>query len=141
LEKLPTIVEDIMSSPVITVEAETNVRDATILMSEKGIGSVIVVERGKPVGIVTGRDLLKRVLAPCKDPCEVRVKEVMTTPLITIQRDATILEAIRKMREMNIRRLVVMEDDNLVGIVSSRDLLRAISFAALTSFTTLLRRR
>lgn len=141
MERLPSNMGDIMSRPVITVETETNVRDAAMLMSEKGIGCVVVVKRGRPVGIVTERDLLERIVASCKDPCEVRVGEVMSTPLITIQRDAGILDAIRKMREMNIRRLVVMEDDNLVGIISSKDLLRAISFAALTSFSALLRRR
>jgi CBS domain-containing protein len=141
LEKLPTIVEDIMSSPVITVDGETTVRDAALLMREKGIGSVVVVERGRPPGIVTERDLLERVVAPCRDPCEVRVKEVMSSPLITIESDESILEAMRRMRERGIRRLIVMEGGEMVGVVSSRDIMVGLSIAALTSFSALLRRR
>jgi len=130
-----------MSSPVITVDGETTVRDAALLMREKGIGSVVVVERGRPPGIVTERDLLERVVAPCRDPCEVRVKEVMSSPLITIESDESILEAMRRMRERGIRRLIVMEGGEMVGVVSSRDIMVGLSIAALTSFSALLRRR
>lgn len=130
-----------MSSPVITVEGEANARDAAILMTDRRIGSVIVTERGRPVGIVTERDLLERVVSPCRDPCETRMKEIMSSPLITVPGDANILEAMRKMREKDISRLVVMEGDRLLGIVSERDIIRAVSIASLTSFSTLLRKR
>ena len=141
MEKFPSIVSDIMSSPVITVEGEANAKDAAILMTDRRIGSVIVTERGRPVGIVTERDLLERVVSPCRDPCETRMKEIMTSPLITVPGDANILEAMRKMREKDISRLVVMEGDRLLGIVSERDIIRAVSIASLTSFSTLLRKR
>ena len=141
MEKFPSIVSDIMSSPVITVEGEANARDAAILMTDRRIGSVIVTERGRPVGIVTERDLLERVVSPCRDPCETRMKEIMTSPLITVPGDANILEAMRKMREKDISRLVVMEGDRPLGIVSEKDVIRAVSIASLTSFSTLLRRR
>jgi len=141
LERIPTVVGDIMSSPVVTVDAEIIVRDAALLMRERDIGSVLVVERGRPAGIVTERDLLERVVAPCRDPCEVRVREIMSTPLITIEREASILDAMRKMRVRGIRRLIVVEDEEVVGVVSSRDIMMGISVAALTSFSVLLRRR
>lgn len=141
MEKFPSVVSDIMSSPVITVEGEANARDAAILMTDRRIGSVIVTERGRPVGIVTERDLLERVVSPCRDPCETRMKEIMSSPLITVPGDANILEAMRKMREKDISRLVVMEGDRLLGIVSERDIIRAVSIASLTSFSTLLRKR
>lgn len=141
MEKFPSVVSDIMSSPVITVEGEANARDAAILMTDRRIGSVIVTERGRPVGIVTERDLLERVVSPCRDPCETRMKEIMSSPLINVPGDANILEAMRKMREKDISRLVVMEGDRLLGIVSERDIIRAVSIASLTSFSTLLRKR
>lgn len=141
MEKFPSVVADIMSSPVITVEGEANARDAAILMTDRRIGSIIVTERGRPVGIVTERDLLERVVSPCRDPCETRMKEIMSSPLITVPGDTNILEAMRKMREKDISRLVVMEGDRLIGIVSERDIIRAVSIASLTSFSTLLRRR
>lgn len=141
MEKLPSVVSDIMSSPVVTVEGEVNVRDAALLMTDRKIGSIIITERGQPIGVVTERDILERVVSPCKDPCETRVKEIMSSPLITVPKETDILSAIRKMRENDISRLVVMDRGALLGIVSERDIIRAISIASLTSFSTLLRKR
>ena len=141
MEKFPSIVSDIMSSPIITVEGEANARDAAILMTDRRIGSVIVTERGRPVGIVTERDLLERVVSPCRDPCETRMKEIMSSPIISVPEDTSILDAMRKMRENRISRLLVMDEGKMIGIVSERDVIRAVSIASLTSFSTLLRKR
>lgn len=140
MEKFPSIVSDIMSSPVITLNGEVNVRDAALLMTDKQIGSIVVTERGKPIGIVTKRDILERIVCPCKDPCEVLMKEIMTSPVITIFKDTTILDAMREMREHNISRLVVIDGD-VEGIISESDVIRAVSIASLTSFSTLLKKR
>jgi len=141
LEKIPSVVADIMSSPVVTIDGEANVRDAALLMTDRWIGSIIITERGQPVGIVTERDMLERVVSQCRDPCNTRMREIMSTPLITIPREMGILEAMKKMIEHNISRLVVMKGDALLGIVSERDVVRAVSLASLTSFSSLLRRR
>ena len=141
MENFPSIVADIMSSPVVTVDGAANVRDAAILMTDRRIGSIIIMELGKPVGIVTERDILERVVSPCRDPCETKMNEIMSSPLITISKDTSILEAMRRMREKKISRLVVMEEDELLGLVSERYIIRAVSIASLTSFSTLLRRR
>ena len=140
MEKYPSIVSDIMSSPVITLNGEVNVRDAALLMTDKRIGSIVVTERGTPIGIVTERDILERIVCPCKDPCEVKMKEIMTSPVITIFKDTTILEAMREMRGRNISRLVVIDGD-IEGIISESDVIRAVSIASLTSFSTLLKKR
>lgn len=140
MEKYPSIVADIMSSPVITLDGEVNVRDAALLMTDKRIGSIIVTERGKPIGIVTERDILERVVGPCKDPCETRMREIMTSPLVTTTKDTTILDAMRKMRAIGVSRLVVMDGD-MEGIVSEGDVIRACTIASLTSFSTLLKKR
>ena len=139
MELFPSVVSDIMNSPVITVQKENTVRDATILMIDKRIGCLIVTEMHKPIGIVTKSDIIKRVVMPCLDPCEVKMGDVMSTPLITIGKNQGILAAMRKMREMTVTQLVVMEGEEMVGIVSERDLLRAVSIASLSSFRTLLR--
>jgi len=141
LEKFPSVVSDIMTSPAITVDAEVNVRDASLLMAEKEIGSVIVVERGAPVGIVTKRDIIRKLVALCLDPCEITVKDIMSKPLITIGKDVGILKAMRKMREHSITQLVVMDGDAPEGVVSERDVTRGVSIASLGSFSSLLRRR
>lgn len=139
MEKFPSIVSDIMSSPVITLNGEVNVRDAALLMTDKRIGSIVVTMRGKPIGIVTERDILERIVCPCKDPCEVKMREIMTSPVITIFKDATILDAMREMRARKISRLVVIDGD-IEGIISERDVIRAVSIASLTSFSTLLKK-
>lgn len=140
MEKYPSIVADIMSSPVITLDGEVNIRDAALLMTDKRIGSIIVTERGKPIGIVTERDILERVVGPCKDPCETRMREIMTSPLVTTTKDTTILDAMRKMRAIGVSRLVVIDGD-MEGIVSEGDVIRACTIASLTSFSTLLKKR
>lgn len=140
MEKYPSIVADIMSSPVITLDGEVNIRDAALLMTDKRIGSIIVTERGKPIGIVTERDILERVVGPCKDPCETRMREIMTSPLVTTTKDTTILDAMRKMRAIGVSRLVVMDGD-MEGIVSEGDVIRACTIASLTSFSTLIKKR
>jgi len=141
LERFPSVVADIMSSPVATVDGEANVRDAALLMTDSHIGSIIVTARGQPVGIVTERDMLERVVSLCKDPCETKMKEIMSTPLITVPKETGILEAMRKMRELDISRLVVMDGGALRGILSETDVIRAVSIASLTSFSTLLRKK
>jgi CBS domain-containing protein len=141
LERPPSIVEDIMSAPLITVETGVIVRDAALIMTDKKIGSIIVTDAGKPVGIVTERDALARVVSLCKDPCETKISEIMSSPLLSVSKEMDILSAMRKMREDGIRRLGVSDDGNIIGIVTERDIIRAISISSLTSFSTLLRKR
>jgi len=138
MKGFPSKITDIMSSPVITVDFETTVKDVTLLMNEKRVGSIIITELEEAVGIVTERDLLLKIVSQCRDPCKIKVKEIMTTPIITITKDVNILEAVRIMRKQNIRRLVIKEDNQLHGIVTDKDILRAVSISALTSFSNLL---
>lgn len=137
--KFPSNVGDAMSSPVITVEGETNVRDSAKLMTDKGIGSLIVLEDGKPVGIVTKRDMIKRVVSECKDPCGTKIRDIMTSPVITTSKDVGILSAMRTMREHQISQLLVLDGDRMAGVISERDLIKAVSYASMASFTPLMR--
>lgn len=137
--KFPSNVGDAMSSPVITVNEETNVRDSAILMTDKGIGSLIVLEDGKPVGIVTKRDMIKRIVSECKDPCGTKIRDIMTSPVIATSKDVGILSAMRTMREHQISQLLVLDGDRMVGVISERDLIKAVSYASLASFTPLMR--
>jgi CBS domain-containing protein len=139
--KFPSNVGDAMSSPVITVDGETNVRDSATLMSEKGIGSLIVLRGGEPVGIVTKRDIIKRVVSECKDPCGTKIQDIMTSPVITTSKDVGILSAMRTMREHQISQMLVLEGDKMAGIISERDLIKAVSYASLASFMPLMREK
>ncbi len=139
--KPPSIVADVMSSPVVTIDGDASVRDSSLTMIDRRIGSIIVTESGRPIGIVTERDLVERVVAPYKDPNQTKIKEIMSTPLITTTKETGILDAMRKMRDHDISRLVVMEDGALTGIISERDIIRAVTISSITSFSTLLRKR
>jgi signal-transduction protein with cAMP-binding, CBS, and nucleotidyltransferase domain len=140
LEKLPSLVEDVMSSPVITIDGESTIKEGAQLMRDRRIGCLIVTIRGEPEGIVTERDILERVVAQNRDINTTKMREVMSTPLITVHRKMGLLDAMRLMRRKNIRRLVVMENHSLLGIVTERDIIRGVTIASLASFTTLLRR-
>ncbi|MFQ5999647.1 MAG: cyclic nucleotide-binding/CBS domain-containing protein [Candidatus Bathyarchaeia archaeon] len=118
-------IENVMVGDVITIEAEATVREAVELMNRNEIGCLIVVDgEGKPVGIVTERDLLKRVLAKRKDPVRTKVKDVMSRPLITGTPHMDLEAAARLMFEKKIKKLPVVENGRLVGLVTLTDMVR-----------------
>ena len=118
------LVRDVMSSPVITVDENATANRVAELMEKHELGCIIVTSKeGKPIGIITERDLVTRVLAKNVKPDTIKAKDVMTTPLITIEPDETINEAARKMSRLNIRRLGVVYKGQLIGILSSKDIL------------------
>jgi len=123
---LPNIkVSDVMTSDVVTVKANEKARRAAVLMDVYGVGCVVVTDdHGRPVGIVTERDLVSRVMAKGLSGDEVTCREIMSTPLITIEPEAPITTAMSRMARNKIRRLVVLNKGRLVGIVTERDVLK-----------------
>jgi CBS domain-containing protein len=118
------MVRDIMSSPVVTIAEDETCNRAAASMDMKDLGAVIVQNKaGKSIGIITERDLVKRVVAKNLKPDTVKAKEIMTTPLVTIEPEANIIDAARRMTRLDIRRLGVIYKGNLVGIISSKDIL------------------
>jgi len=118
------LVRDIMSSPAITIDENETVNKAAQLMEKHDVGCVIVTSKqGKPLGIITERDLVVRILAKKTQPSRIMAKEVMSSPLITIDPGVTLSEAARRMSRLNIRRLGVIYKGNIVGLVSSKDIL------------------
>jgi CBS domain-containing protein len=118
-------IESVMVVDVVTVEAEATVREAVELMNRNEIGCLVVVnEEEKPVGIITERDFLKRVLANRKDPVRTKVKDIMSKPLVTGTPHMDIEAAVRLMFKHKIKKLPVLENDQLVGLVTLTDLVR-----------------
>jgi len=117
-------VEDVMVEDVITVDSDVPVMEAVGLMNKQEIGCLIVVRRGKAVGIVTERDLLKRVLAESRDPKKTKVRQIMSKPLIYGEPDMDIEDAARLMFSKKIKKLPVVEKGKLVGLVTLTDLAR-----------------
>ena len=118
------LIKDVMSSPVVTIDEDAPANHAAHLMDKHELGCLIVTSKeGKPLGIITERDLVRRVLAQNVKPDSVKAKEVMTSPLITAEPDEKISEVARKMSRLNIRRLGVVYKGQLVGVLSSKDVL------------------
>lgn len=121
--KTAVLVKDIMRSQVITVLESDSTEAVAKLMEKHDIGSIIVTDdKGNPVGIITERDIVKRVTAKNLLPKKVKAGEVMSTPLVVIEPEADINDAAKKMSKREIRRLVVMDGKKMVGIVSSKDI-------------------
>jgi CBS domain-containing protein len=115
-------VRDVMTKDVIVVDPDCSILDAAKKMMSKKIGGLVVVEFGRPVGLVTERDILWKVTAREKSPRKVCIREVMTSPVITVSPLATLRAAARIMLDHNVRRLVVTRLDEVEGIVTARDL-------------------
>lgn len=118
-------VGSIARMPVPTVNGSESVSEIASLMVNGNIGAVIVMRDNEPLGIVTERDLVRRVIYSEKDAREIVAQEIMTAPLITISYDRTIEEALEIMHHNHVRRLVVLKGDSAVGLLTERRLLSA----------------
>jgi signal-transduction protein with cAMP-binding, CBS, and nucleotidyltransferase domain len=138
MEKFPSHVEDICNK-IISIDGKATVSQAAEKMLSNKIGCIIVTEDGHAIGIVTKSDLLGRVIVADKDPKKTEIRSIMSAPLITIPKEKPILDAIREMRNKSISRLVVTDNGMPFGLVSETDLIKAVQFASLSSFKSLLK--
>lgn len=119
------LVRDLMSSPVRTIRVGDSVRDAVRKMNKFRIGCLVVMQGDRPVGILTERDIMRKVIESCVDPSLIKVSDVMSTPIMTIGPETSLEEAARIMSRKHIKKLPVVEGSKLVGIVTSTDLMMA----------------
>ena len=115
--------KDIMSRPIITEDEDAAVAKIAGDMEELGIGSVVITKEGKPVGIITERDIALKVLLKDRRANEVKAKEIMASPIVTIEAEASVDEACKLAAKKRIKRLPVVENGVPIGIVSIRDIL------------------
>ncbi len=121
------LVRAAMSSPVISVSENTDIAKLAKVMKDRNVGAVIVTdEEERPVGIVTERDIVTRVVAQGGDQRDIVAKSVMSSPLHVVAPDMSLMEAMRLMDKLNIRRLGVMYKNKLVGVVSDRNIIRLV---------------
>jgi CBS domain-containing protein len=118
-------VKDIMTKDVITIDVNKSVFEAAQLMTSKSLGALIIVDRGLPVGIITERDIVRRIVAK-RTSVDLKVAEVMTKTLITVDPETSLKEAARIMSTNKIRRLPVLKQGQLVGIVVASDFVRNV---------------
>jgi len=116
------LVRDIMNSPVVSASPSDNVRDIAKKMKEERIGSIVIMDKDKPVGIVTDWDIVSNGLIKDAKPSQIKAKDVMQD-IHTIEGEESITEAARQLRKHNIKRLGVIYKKRLVGIISSSDVI------------------
>lgn len=122
----------IMTEKVITVSTKEKVSKALAIMAKNDIGSLVVVDKGQPVGILTERDIIRRLVKDWKIR-DVPVDDLMSHPLITAEPETPSWEAFRIMLKKRIRRLPLVDGGKLVGIVTERDLFRWVLLVAYES--------
>lgn len=119
-------VKDVMSKDVKVVRPDTLMKEVVATMNKFDIGSVIVMQSDRPVGIITERDILKRIVEPCLAPETLRAREVMSSPVVTIRDTLSIDEAAKIMAKKRLKRLLVMGDNKLIGILSFTDIVTQV---------------
>lgn len=117
---------DIMIKKVITIDRDRNAQDAARAMADHEIGSLVIVSDGRPIGIVTERDLVRKVCTKDVVSSKIPLTDIMSSPVISAEPDTPIEIAVQRMFNSKIRRLIIVEDGNLVGIVTVSDLARYV---------------
>lgn len=131
-------VKEIMTRNVVTVDIKSDILQLAQKMLAFKVGSVIITDKNQPVGIVTERDIVRKIVSMNLKPDEISIKELMTTPLITIPATEDVTDIMHKMVKMEIRRMPVVENGRLVGIVTDTDLI-AISAEMGSIFSDLIK--
>jgi len=119
------LVRDVMTENVRTVRPNSTITEVVRKMNKFEVGSVVVVDGEKPVGLITERDILRRVLEVTLAAEAMKAKEVMSSPLVTVEDEVTIEQAARIMADRRIKKLPVVKEGKLVGIVTSTDIVRS----------------
>lgn len=119
-------ISDIMTREVATVAAGASVAEAACIMASKRISCIVVLQENDPVGILTEKDVIRRVVTAQKAPAETRVADVMSSPITTVPSSYSVLGVSRKMDAMHLHRLVIMDAGKLCGIVTQTDIMRAV---------------
>ncbi len=121
---IPMKAEDVMAREVITLDENVSAKKAAEIMAQEGVSAIIVTAEGKAVGILTERDILKRIVAEDKNSIKTKLKEIMSSPLVTIGPSVNLEEAAHIMFEKKIKNLPVINDNRLIGLISLHDICR-----------------
>lgn len=123
------LVRDVMKKSVISIDSSMTVQDAAKMMDDASIGAIVVIENGIAIGIITERDLTRRIIAKGK-PLTTNIKEVMSSPLVLINPDDSIWDAAQLMKSRRIHRIPAVKDNRLVGILTTSDIIKLCSIGS-----------
>jgi CBS domain-containing protein len=122
-------ISEIINKDVKVIDQEQNIFDTSKVMIDNNIGSVVVIlnnDSKNPVGIITERDIVRIVSTFALSDLQVPIRKLMSYPLITLSQNASILDAMKLMYERNIRRVIILEGNTLIGIVTETDIFKLL---------------
>ena len=122
-------ISDVTTKDVKVIDQEQNIFDTSKVMIDNNIGSVVVIDNNNsknPVGIITERDIVRIISTFSLADLEVPIRKLMSNPLITLSKNASALDAMKLMYERKIRRVIVLEDNTLLGIVTEHDIFKLL---------------
>jgi len=119
------LVKNIMTRPVIQVNHDKTVQEAAKIMVKNRVGSIIVVKKNNPIGIITETDINKKIVAPGRDPKKIKAEQIMSSPMVFSSPNDDVLTTVEKMKKYKIKRIPVVDKGKIVGIVADTDIARA----------------
>ena len=120
------LVRDVMSKDIRVVRPDTSVKEVVATMNKFDIGSIVVVQGDRPVGIITERDILRRLVEPCLAPETLTARQIMTSPVLTISETANIEETAKLMARKRVKKLPVINNGKLVGMITYTDIVAKV---------------
>ena len=122
---MPILVKEIMSKPAVTIDHNKTAKAAGQLMRKKRMGFLVVTKRGKAIGILSDADMINKIIVKGASAQKTKVKELMSSPLITVSPNADVMDAVKKIKKSNIHRMPVVEKGKVVGVLSLSDIARS----------------
>jgi len=123
------LVKDVMKKSIVSIDSTMTVKDAAIMMADANVGCIVITRGNAPIGILTERDFVKRIVSAGKDFASY-LADIMSFPIITVKPNDTVWEAAEIMKINKIRRVAVQDQGKLVGIVTTTDLAEICSWGS-----------
>ena len=130
-----TQVRDIMEKNVITIDCTKNALDASVILKEKEISFLVILKEGKPEGIVSERDIVRKIAAEDIKSSQIQLEKIMSKNFKWVEPETEVEHAVQKMLNNNIRRLIVLEDEKLVGVITQTNLAEVLRSKLLINAT------
>jgi len=119
-------ISKLMTRPVMRIDEDSTIQEAVEIMGKEHFGTLLVTRHGKDVGIITAGDILSKVVAKKDDLETIQVKEIMSTPLVTADKKITGDDALRMMVQKDVRRLLITDNEEIVGIFTTSDVTKLV---------------
>ena len=120
------MISKLMTQPVIQIAESSTIQEAVEIMGKEHFGTLLVTRHGKNIGIITAGDIISKVIANKKDLETIKVKEIMSSPLVTVDKKTTGEDAIRTMVKKDVRRLLITDNEEIVGIFTTSDITKLV---------------